>query len=183
MSAYGSIAATQSNPQHTSLSACQGPSVGNVAKVIPLGKVLHRVSLWCQWRVAWRGLHDDPGRAYKKPPRNPRADNLLELMCKGAQPGARNSRYTHEPDVLDAGDAVEGLRVGSLPPVRISNWPYTGNYTASRIDCVLLEFLPNGDLIYLAHRSKGNGFDECDRLGNFEAGEVVFTMSGDLGFA
>ena len=56
--------------------------------------------------------------AFMKPPRNSRADNLPNLVPKGEYPGVEILEIPDEPDVLDAGDMVEGLGVSGLRRVR-----------------------------------------------------------------
>ena len=94
------------------LSGFPGEHIGQgMGKVIPLGKVLHRLLFWCQWPAAWQWLHGVPGYAYKKPPQNFRADMLLDTeKSMGPMAGvAINSSSTRRTWRLDAGDGVQGL--------------------------------------------------------------------------
>jgi hypothetical protein len=53
--------------------------------------------------------HNTTG-AFIEPPQNPWADNLLNLVQKGAAPGRKEIPITPDgPDVLDGGDVVESV--------------------------------------------------------------------------
>jgi hypothetical protein len=79
---------------------------------------------YCQLIVQKKDLatHRAPG-PFIEPPKNSRADILLDLVRKGSAPGEEETQG--QPDVVgevDAGDAVEGV---------LGGWPASGLSSAS----------------------------------------------------
>ena len=83
------------NHPHLLLSGPVGEHSGQaMGKVIPLGKVLHRLPLWCQQLIAGAGYGGEQGGAIKEAQNFPGQIYCQMRIKVWGLPRGRNSRYT-----------------------------------------------------------------------------------------
>ena len=119
------------------MSGPPGEHIGQcVGRVIPLGKIPHRLPLWCRLLIAGTAGESCPDLAPIGSPSKFPGQIICSIGYKrGSTPWVENPDSPDEPGVLDAGDVVEGFGVNvdtgfllsgevnlPIPRIEIRDW-------------------------------------------------------------